>query len=330
MSRADALAILGEVRSQCPAIREVLVPEQIWNEYQAFTLASDDALHHPLMVGAAMTATIARLTAPVHRFHVDSQQKFKKAFRNSLADSWWKAPNIARRHARSRRLQSNFAELLVAFDLVEARWAVSALDAWQDGIDIVTVDTDGASNGVEVKFIGTSDELFRSICESLQQKDAGGHWEDLPAARNYLVSRIYEAAHQLKGSAPAGRRVACMVVDQMSWEPFAFSLNVKPQFLAVPVIEHVEHGTWPVHDAKLRDRYAGYPDNVGSTIQELDDVWVLTQNSYFQLQCRWQRGSSCPIQPPGGDSKPRYKLTLAFHSALRRFDIIRKLFDRRV
>ncbi len=293
ISNENALATLNRVREACPAVASVLIPDSIWQDYQAFALHSDGARHQPILVGAIKAGTLARITRPVHLFHIDSERPFKKAFLNALIDSWWIAPDEPARHERSRIFQGQLTEIMAAAELHRLGRQIESLDAWYDGPDITFV-KEGTHTRVEVKHIGVSDDDFGSIRDENCGRPAGGS-VDLAAARNYLVSRIYEAAIQLGKGKRDGRAVACIVVDELAWYPFSFSQLVRPEFLSQPAIEQRGTGTWPEHDAELRKRYTGYPEDVSVTIEALDDIWVLTRNSTLKLERKWQRGRSCPF-----------------------------------
>lgn len=54
---------------KCPALREVLVPDDIWADYRRISDEDlDDARHHQILLGALSNGYLSKLTLPIHRY----------------------------------------------------------------------------------------------------------------------------------------------------------------------------------------------------------------------------------------------------------------------
>lgn len=292
--KRQALAVLERVRGECPAIREVLVPDGIWDKYRAFTLKSDEALHHPLVVGAIMDGMLPAITGPIHKFHLESERKFRPGFLGSIAETWWQAPTLVAsedrrgRHERKRIFQSHVVELLVADELDRAGRQILDLAAWSDGVDVLALGDADTPMRIEVKYLGMENDQFLEICESIAGRASGGSFSP-HVAKNYLIIRAYEAALQLQRHGGDGAGVVCIVVEELGWHKFDTGRVIWPGFLEDLRLEEVNDPDWLEFMDGLAAKYPGFPDNVDEVIATVDAIWIMKRVGVSTLVLEEQR-----------------------------------------
>src|SRR5262249_29149069 len=121
---------------------------------------------------------------------------------------------------RCRIYLGRITELQIAERLTSDGWNVTELEAFREGSDVTAVQPRGVETDFEIKLVGTEDDDFKSIVESLAGRPAG-RWLSPYSTLNYLLFRAYEAAVQLRRSG----RGRCAVVVISDWERFAVQLD---------------------------------------------------------------------------------------------------------
>jgi hypothetical protein len=160
-----------------------------------------------------------------------------------------------------RIFRSREAELQCAEWLEAQGWRVTGLEALRPGPDIEATAPDGSDGVFEVKFIGTEDEDFSTIVQSIAGELAGGPVSAY-AGINYLLLRIYQAASQFGDN--TRRQIAVVIVEDLTWWRFEVPLResridwTNPKFL----------GADPNWDEFLRkqDRYPAFLSEMASKV----------------------------------------------------------------
>jgi hypothetical protein len=119
--------------------------------------------------------------------------KLRSQYIQDLQERWFIRPDPRKRHQRSKGYLGRLVGLLVAEWASRTRRIVG-LEAVGCSHDLLA-EVEGASEAIEVKFIGTLDSDF----EKLQEMRIFGGPQDRPTASDFLLTRIYEAAKQLSG-----------------------------------------------------------------------------------------------------------------------------------
>ncbi|MDI6711614.1 MAG: hypothetical protein QMD96_00085 [Anaerosomatales bacterium] len=264
------------VRSVCPALQKVFVPEDIWPRFEAWhRRRPDSSLHRSILFLAAQRGCLARLTSPVHRFLLrgdEIHERISSQYRRDLQERWVLESDPTERHRRARIFLGRLAELLVAEWLDSQGWAVTGLEALGAASDIeATAPSEHASTSFEVKFIGEDDTCFDMLVRAVNGQPKG--WCASPYdAANYPLYRAYEAARQLQRVSNA-RRIAVLVIDGLSWSNFDVQLLegwidwLSPSF----------HDTdsWRAFAATQGSKYPRSSKELAAALQSVDAVWVL-------------------------------------------------------
>lgn len=223
-SRLDRFAA---VRMECPAIRELFVPDTIWPKFRDWHLRPEnDACHASMLLLALEREHLASITSFAHRYFLSSdclKPGIRKQYINDFQEQWMNYDDSMERHHKSRIFASRVVELQCAEWLEEQGWTISGLEVFREGPDIEAVTESLELTAFEVKFIGQQDTCFASVVNSLKGEDGGVLLSPYDAA-NFLLFRAYEAAKQLKRSV-ATSRIAVIVIDEITWFTFKIPLN---------------------------------------------------------------------------------------------------------
>lgn len=274
---------LAAVRSKCPALSKILLPDQDWSRFRQWHETSDTVGHHRSMVLLALgRRCLSRLTSPIHRYLLDGEHVRPEATQQYLQDlreRWMFASSPLERHKRSRTFRGRIVELQFAEWLHEAQWAITGLEALGHAIDVEAEKPNRGRFSFEVKFIGTEDDDFCMIVRSLAGRSGGGS-VSMYSAANYLLFRIYEAAKQLSRARCVG--VAAVVIENLTWWRFDFPLENNYIDWRSPRFLHADH----VWDQFVEEQLSQYPDlhsDLAPTIRGLDAVWIVRQSKGFQF-----------------------------------------------
>ena len=288
MNRDDCLLVLEQSRHQCAVLRQLLIPDNIWEQYRNFELSPrDNALHASIVIVSMMNGDLNMLTSPCHRYLFDGDDlkaMVTKQYRQDLQEKWmFQVTEIERQH-KSKIFQGRIVELQIAEWLENHRWQIVNLEALGGSFDIEGHQPGSGHAVIEVKFIGQSDEEFGQLVNALHYLPAGGS-VPTPTASNYLIFRIYEASSKLMGS--TDRRIALVVVNGLAWTFFKIALRDRcidwkqPRFL--------EAGKeWDAFLQKQKIRYPNIDADLASSINSLDELLIMEQRNGYQYSTEFQ------------------------------------------
>jgi len=283
----------GELRGMCPALKEVLVPDRIWADFEAAARgAREDSPFESMLLLAFERSFLSKLTFPIHRYLLDDDELrsgIRPGYMTDLGETWHLRASPYKQNEKGRGYLGKVTELQVAESLERMGSTVVSLEAWtpdgQRTPDIVAASPYGVDYSVEVKYLGRSDKDFEA------QYDAflgfcGAQWLSPKGLANYLLSRVYEAADQLRKADSRGRRVACLVLSNETWTRLGrMVLEDKwidwssPQFLSCP-----EDADWAEHlKTKLLPDYPEIENDLGVLISSLQHVWFVSSDNRFRF-----------------------------------------------
>ena len=214
------------LREKCPALREILVPEQVWAQFREWHLSPDYvASHSSVVLLAFRRGYLSRVTDPIHRYLVSSagiRPGVSTQYVRDLREKWIFDADPAERNRLSRIFRGRLAELQFASWLESQSHVIVGLEALRKGSDIETISKNGQANAFEVKFIGMEDGDFTMLLRSMGGYPAVGAISVYQPI-NYLLFRVYEAARQLE--ATNNSKNAVIVIDEISWHRFDLQLR---------------------------------------------------------------------------------------------------------
>lgn len=225
---SSLLDIFAAVRKRCPAINQLLVPDEIWPRFHNWHLWSDSEAHHESTLLLALDrGYLSSLTSPMHRFLIESDRihsRLTKQYINDLQEDWIDYSDSLQRHEQFRIFQGRVVELQCAEWLERHGWEISDLEAFgEESPDIEAKSANGDLTAFEVKFIGQDDRGFTTVLQGFREGIAYEGRSPYLAA-NYLLYRVYQSAKQLQ-AARATTRIALIVIDGPTEHTFKIQLK---------------------------------------------------------------------------------------------------------
>lgn len=273
----------AEIRTACPAVNRVLVPDSVWPPFRERCACADNgASHQSELLGAYLGGRLRRIASPIHRYLLThGALRATKQYEQDLRETWLLQTQPVERHRRWRVFHGRVAELQFAEWLEERSWRITGLEALTTGApDVQAVSHNGIATAFEVKFVGTQDVEFEMQIKSAAEMPSW-HFVSVYGAINYLVFRVYEAAKQLR-KASAACRTAVLVLDEMAWKDFELQLRkgwinwTRPLFVG-------GDSAWQAFMARQREDHPRFPDDLGDKIRSIDFVWIIRQSSGLDL-----------------------------------------------
>jgi len=283
--REQTIASFSEIRTGCPALREVLLPDSIWTEFQDWCDRPNDiAAHQSVLLLAHQRGCLGQVTSPIHRYFLASgtvRSEVRKQYLKDRKETWLREYNPLERHRKWRIFHGRLAELQFAEWLEEQSYTITGLEALRQGPDIEVVSPSGHKAAFEIKFIGSEDADFEMQVKSLAGETS---WDFVSpyAALNYLTFRVYEDAKQLQRART--KRTAVLIVDDMAW--LRFDLQLKNRWIDWTDPKFVgTDGGWEMFITQQYGNYPELPDDLAETIRAIDSIWIVRQSSEFRF-CR--------------------------------------------
>ena len=214
------------LREKCLALREILLPEEVWPKFRHWhVLPDEEASHASVALLAFWRGCLPQVTRPIHDNLLSPTGilcSVSKQYVKDLQEKWMFDANAAKRHRLSRIFRGRLIELQFASWLQSQSHTIVGLEATREGPDIETLSPTGEAQAFEVKFIGVEDGDFKMILKSMGGHPAGGAVSPYRPV-NYLLFRVYEAASQLK--AASGQKNVVIVIDESGWRRFAAQIK---------------------------------------------------------------------------------------------------------
>lgn len=283
----SALETLAKLRSSCPVLAKLVLPDKIWDRFEQWHRNPDDVASHCSVILLALhRGCLSEVTLPLHSLVMDGAEvkaDLTPQYRNDLAERWMHYAGATERHQKSRMFRGRLVELQFAEWLSKSGYRVVGLEALGGESDISARTASGAPATFEVKFIGTEDDDFEAVVKALAGH-GGGRVISPYSPINYLLFRAYEAARQL--GQVAGLRKAAVIIDALAWDRFEMQLEQgwvnwdAPEFLG-------SCQDWERFLATQLGRYPGLPGDLAATLASLDELLVVVQSSRFQFNPKY-------------------------------------------
>lgn len=288
----------ASMRVECAALREILVPDSIWPDFETWHRTPDYlAFHRSALLLAMERGTLHKLTAPVHRYLLAGgavRSEVKAQYVSDLRENWMLSDDPTKRHRRFRAFAGKLGELLFA-DWLEAReWTTPKLEARGAPLDVVARSPGGLITGFEVKHIGVQDEDFEDMVRSF--RGAGGAASVSPYdAANYLVFRAYEAAKQLQHTSGYDARVAVVIIPADTWH--RFDVQLENDWIDWQHPAFLDGHDWPAFSQSQTSRYPDLTADLPVALTSIDAVWVLSDRTNGEFTLEYEVMFSRCVQP---------------------------------
>lgn len=273
------------LRTRCLALRDVLLPDDIWHRFQEWHVAGDDvAAHCSIALLAFYRGILPAVTAPIHRYLMSGNGTLlpgvTKQYLRDLRERWMFDSEAIERNRLSRIFRSRLIELQFALRLEDQSHTIIGLEATRKGSDIETQSEDGVTNAFELKFIGMVDDDFDRIVRTMAGQRAGGA-VSVYQPINYLLFRAYEAARQLASS--SGKKNVVIVIDEIAWTS-RFDMQVRNRWIDWKRPHFIQPDD--AFNSFLSGQRAAGPSETDlyDAISAIDKIMIFRQDYAFQFK----------------------------------------------
>ncbi len=275
------------VREECPALKKILVPDDIWNSFEKAAKGNFDSARHRARVLLALKfGYLHKLTSPIHKYLLDDsgnpKQNIKKQYLKDLREQWiFNYEEIIESHRHSRMYAGKLTELMVAEWLEHEGLyiKVDKLEALEGCNDIEARTPYNVDAVIEVKTIGTDDNDFLELVAGISDKQFNKGKRTYHNDRiNYLLFRIYEAASQLKKRIQPSKKIVIIVLESTQFGllkcDIKDTINWKsPQFMHEHLSCKGKHF--------FKEHCFNIKDKLSETIQCITDLRIVEQDSDY-------------------------------------------------
>ena len=279
---------LETIRTVCPAIRSVFLPDDVWPEFKAWHQDRDVVAEHRSMLLLALErGHLARLTSSIHRYLLKDaavRPAVCPQYVKDLVERWMYHPNALERHRRSRIFNGRIAELQCAEWLETCGWTLVGLEALRQGSDIEADSDSGMITAFEVKFIGSQDTDFDMILRSMAEGPST-YTVSPYAAINYLLFRVYEASKQL--ARYNGRKISVVIIDDLTWSRFEIQLEKRwinwnnPEFFEKDL-------EWRAFIKTQQSRYSNLCSELQTVVGQIHRAWVFRRKYGYEYNLAYE------------------------------------------
>jgi len=276
-NRSGILNQFENVRRNCPALREIFVPEDYWPEFSIkVSEPLDEAGHYPITLSAYKNGNLDKITLPVHAYLLDGEKPNKNLtsqYKKDLIDNYMsKKKDTFARFRMARGFNGKLAELITSSWIECQDWKIKNLEALGGLFDIEAISPQGINSAIEVKYIGEEDWQFEVTLKSLQSGKAvaGG----FSVYCNYILFRIYEAAKQLEKF--SGDRYVFIVISNLTWGNSEMAIECN--WIRHP-LHFFEFSKWKgnVSDsfAESINKYPNIEKEINEVLNQIKELWLI-------------------------------------------------------
>lgn len=227
VSENHVLQELKSLRDLCPALKEIFLPEGIWEDFGKWDKERGIVNHRSILLLAFKNGGLKIITSPIHRFLFEKgtvSSKVEMDYLKSLQENWFKNTNPLRRHQKARIFMGKLIELIYAHWLENNGFKIINMEAWNQGMPDIISTKGNAKHVFEVKYIGLEDDDFLNLVKSINGQTTAHSISPYTPA-NFLLLRVYEAAKQLEKYQQSGNKNVVVVFDEIAWQRFQIPLN---------------------------------------------------------------------------------------------------------
>lgn len=273
---SDALLeVFARIRDECPALKQILVPDTLWPKFQKWNARpADEARHWSVLLLALKRGHLERITSPIHKYLLASGLPLRTQYSQDLREQWMGYACPLKRHWKGKGFLGKLVELQCAEWLEGLGWEIVGLEALRAGPDIEARRQRGQLTAFEVKFIGIEDVDFEVIQMSLKGKSEATAVSTY-TGNNYLVFRAYQVAKQLqKVEHP---RIVLLVVDEATEFRFIYEWIDwnNPRFFE-------GNQDWQAFLRRERPKYPGLDGDLRKTLLSVDAAWIVKLSSGYK------------------------------------------------
>lgn len=271
------------IRKNCPALKEIFVPESEWPKFRKMSpSAFDESGHRSILLGALRWGDLKKITLPVHAYLLDGEKpkdSLTKQYKQDFVEKWMSEKTPLERHERVRAFNGKLAELISSSWIESKGWQINNLEALNGSFDIEAISPQGSNSAIEVKYIGEEDWQFELNLKSEQSGEAVAKVFNDYNGYNYILFRTYEAAKQLENF--SGDRYVFIVISSLTWGNS--SMAIECDWIRHP-LHFFEFSKWKdnVSDcfAKSINKYPNIEKKINKVLNQIKELWIIKSDAW--------------------------------------------------
>ena len=181
-------------RDQCPALKEILFPDDFLEDFKN-TYINDDSEFDFMSLLAFEGGYLKNITTPIHKFMISNVHKIPKYYLDDLKEFWMiKYQDSSERFKKSRSsFEGRINELIFIDWLDEHDYKIIDLEIWGANIDVIAKNNKGKIYNFEEKYIGDEEWFFDKLNGKNKCLCPSPHYQ-----HDYLLYIAYTAAKKLE------------------------------------------------------------------------------------------------------------------------------------
>lgn len=283
-SWSNILNQFESIRKNCPALREIFVPEPVWPQFREMaSSALNEARHQYILLGALKYGILGKLTLPVHAYLLDGEKPnnlLTKQYKQDFIEKWMLEKTSLERHRKARSFNGKLAELISSSWIESQGWKIVNLEALGGSFDIETISPQGKNCAIEVKYIGEEDCRFEENLKSSMSGEAvnGGlnHYDGY----NFILFKAYEATKQLSNF--KGDRYVFIVICNSAWG--SLDIAIKDNWLQQypSKLTDLASSKWQdfLSKKKKKEKYQNIDTEINEVLNQIKELWIIEDDHW--------------------------------------------------
>jgi hypothetical protein len=280
----NILEEFARIREKCCALKEILLPDSIWSDFQKIGFKNiDEANNRSILLLALERGYLRKITSPIHRYLIKEGKPRKELipqYKKDLNENWMLKieDTYIRRHQKAKEFLGKLTELLTAEWIEKQGWMISSLEALGGNCDIEALSPENVEVAIEVKYIGQEDDkLIAAVKSRLGRPEA--HNFSSKMASNFILFKAYEASKQLQNINKP--RIAIIVISENSWVFMKKPVNANWMYWESPRFFNSEQ-KWNSFLEKQKKKFPNIEKEIGNALGFLSELWIVKASSGFQ------------------------------------------------
>ena len=274
---SDILNQFESVRKNCPALREIFVPEAYWPEFhEKASDALNEAGQQYILLSAFKSGNLGKITLPIHTYLLDGEKPkvLTNNYKKDLIDRWKSETKSLKRHKEARGFNGKLAELISASWIESRGWTIENLAALGGSFDIEAIFPQGKSSAIEVKYIGEEDCRFEEDLKSMISGEAVGGHPNHYDGYNFILFKVYEAAKQLGEF--QGDRYIFIVISNLAWSSLDIAIEDNWLQQYPSKFTNLASSKWKDFLSKqMKKKYPNIEKEINEVLNQIKELWII-------------------------------------------------------
>ncbi len=280
----DAEKAFSIVRENCPVLKDIIIPNDIWQDYkEAMNNPVGLALHQPIMYSSFKNNCLFNLTRPIHIYILDKMKQelyLQRQYKKDLQEKWFNEKEEVKRNKYADIFMSRIAEILIIKYLASSGLIIENYEAIGAKHDVVYKNND-VEICAEIKYIGQEKDDFLRHNKTIRE-GSSAEILSLYLPYNFLIFKVFEAAKQL--TTTNQRKVVYIIISDPSINRFQLQIEDKWFKWLNPQFKNDDQWSIFLNDKRKRDKKFKYIDvELETIISSLDEIHIFHLTNKYMI-----------------------------------------------